>query len=161
VSDPFDELLRRLGEISDLDRASYLLSWDQETKMPPLGAAGRAEQLATLTRLSHERATAPEIGVLLDELREREESSDPESFEASLIRVTRRDYAKQRRVPSDLRAEMSRAGSLGYGAWIEARDAADFSILLPHLVRRLELTRQYVACHEPYEDPYDVLLDDH
>jgi len=161
VPDPFDELLRRLGEISDLDHASYLLAWDQETKMPPLGAPARAEQLATLARLSHQRATAPELGVLLDDLREREESSAPESFEASLIRVTRRDYAKQRRVPSDLRAEMTRAGSLGYAAWLEAREAADFLVLLPHLERRLELTRQYVACHDPYEDPYDVLLDDH
>jgi carboxypeptidase Taq len=161
VPDPFDELQRRLGEISDLDRASYLLAWDQETKMPPLGAPARAEQLATLTRIAHELATSPEIGVLLDRLREREESSDPESFEASLIRVTRRDYAKQRRVPSDLRAEMTRAGSLGYGAWLEAREAADFGLFLPHLERRLELTKQYVACHEPYEDPYDVLLDDH
>jgi carboxypeptidase Taq len=161
VSDPFDELVRRLGEISDLDHASYLLSWDQETKMPPLGAPARAEQLATLTRISHELATAPEIGVLLDRLSEREESADPESFEASLIRVARRDYAKQRRVPSDLRAEMTRAGSLGYGGWLEARDAGDFGLFLPHLERRLELMHRYLACHEPYDDPYDVLLDDH
>jgi carboxypeptidase Taq len=161
VHDPFDELLRRLGEISDLDCASYLLGWDQETKMPPLGAPARAEQLATLAGLSHKRATAPELGVLLDALRGREESSEPESFEACLIRVTRRDYAKHRRVPSELRAEMTRAGSLGYGAWLEAREAADFGILVPHLERRLELMKQYVACHEPYDDPYDVLLDDH
>jgi carboxypeptidase Taq len=161
VHDPFDDLLRRLGEISDLDCASYLLAWDQETKMPPLGAAARAEQLATLARLSHSRATAPELGVLLDALREREESSDPDSFEACLIRVTRRDYAKQCRVPSELRAEMTRAGSLGYSAWLQAREAADFGILLPHLERRLELMQQYVACHAPYDDPYDVLLDDH
>jgi carboxypeptidase Taq len=157
----FDELLRRLGEISDLQRASSLLIWDQETKMPPLGAPGRAEQLATLARVAHERATAPELGSLLDELRELEEGSEPESLEASVLRVARRDYEKRRRVPSDLRAELTRAGSLGYAAWLEARAAADFGILRPHLERRIELTREYVACHEPYEDPYDVLLDDH
>ena len=157
----FDELLRRLGEISDLERAGFLLSWDQETKMPPLGAPARAEQLATLARLAHELATAPELGALLEELRELEESSDPESFEASVIRVARRDYEKKRRVPSELRAEMTRAGSLGYVAWLEAREAADFELFRPHLERRLALTREYVACHEPFDDPYDVLLDDH
>jgi carboxypeptidase Taq len=156
----FDDLLRRLAEISDLDRAGYLLAWDQETKMPPLGAPARAEQLATLARLSHDRATAPELGSLLEELRELEESSEPESFEASVIRVARRDYEKERSVPSELRAEMTRAGSLGYAAWLEARAAADYEVFRPHLDRRLTLAREYVAFHEPYDDPYDVLLDD-
>ena len=64
----FDELLRRLGEISDLQRAGYLLGWDQETKMPPHGAPARAEQLATVARFAHDRATAPELGSLLEEL---------------------------------------------------------------------------------------------
>jgi carboxypeptidase Taq len=157
----FDELLRRLGEISDLQRATSLLVWDQETKMPTLGAPGRADQLATLARLAHDRATAPELGSLLEELRELEDSSDPESFEASVVRVARRDFEKKRRVPSDLRAEMTRAGSIGYTAWLEAREAADYEIFRPHLERRIELAREYVACHEPYDDPYDVLLDDH
>ncbi len=157
----FDEFLRRLGEISDIERAGYLLSWDQETKMPPLGAPVRAEQLATLTRLAHERWTAPELGSLLEELRELEESPERESFEASILRVTRRDYEKKRQVPSELRAEMTRAGSLGYVAWLEAREVADYTILRPHLERRLELTREYVACFAPFDDPYDVLLDDH
>ena len=156
----FDELLRRLAEISDLQRAGYLLAWDQETKMPPLGAPARAEQLATLARLAHDRATAPELGSLLEELRELEEGSEPESFEASVVRVARRDYEKERSIPSELRAEMTRAGSLGYAAWLEARAAADYEIFRPHLERRLALAREYVACHEPFDDPYDVLLDD-
>jgi carboxypeptidase Taq len=157
----FDELLRRLGEISDIERSGYLLGWDQETKMPPLGAPVRAEQVATLSRLGHERWTAPELGALLEELRELEESSQHDSFEASVLRVTRRDFEKKRHVPSELRAEMTRAGSLGYGAWLEAREAADYAILRPHLERRLELTHEYIACFPPSADPYDVLLDDH
>ncbi len=161
VASRFDELLRRLGEISDLHRAVGLLIWDQETKMPPLGAPARAEQLATLARIAHDRATTPELGLLLDELRELEESSEPESLEASVVRVARHDYAKMRRVPSDLRAEMTRAGSLAYAAWLEARAAKDYKLFRPHLERRLALTQEYVACHEPFDDPYDVLLDDH
>jgi carboxypeptidase Taq len=157
----FDALLVRLGEIFDVERSGSLLGWDEQTKMPPLGAPARAEQLATLARIGHELATAPELGSLLDELRELEESSAPESFEASIIRVARHDYEKQRRVPSELRAEMIRAGSIGYAAWLEARAAGDFEIFRPKLERRLELTKEYVACFEPYGDAYDVLLDDH
>jgi carboxypeptidase Taq len=161
VQSRFEALLWRLGQISDIERAGFLLDWDQETKMPPRGAPARAEQLATLARLAHERWTAPELGLLLEELREFEESFEPESFEASVVRVARWDYEKKRHVPSDLRAEMKRAASLGYTSWLEARAAADYELFRPHLERRIALTQEYVACHAPYDDPYDVLLDDH
>jgi carboxypeptidase Taq len=157
----FDELLRRLGTISDLERTAGLLSWDEETKMPALGAPARAEQRATISGLTHELAVAPELGLLLEDLRALEDESEPESFEASVIRVARRDYDKERRVPSELRVEMTRAGSLGYRAWLEARAAGDFELLRPHLERRLALMHEYVVCHEPFDDAYDVLLDDH
>ena len=50
----FDELSRRLGQVSDLGAAASLLSWEQETSMPPEAARVRGLQLATLAGLSHE-----------------------------------------------------------------------------------------------------------
>ena len=157
----FDELLRRLGGIDDLERIFSLLGWDQETKMPPGGADARAEQRGTLAKLVHEQATDPALGELLEELRPFGEAHPFDSFEAGVIRVTRRDYEKQRRVPAELRAESARAGALGYRAWLQAREERDYEIFRPHLERRLELMHRYVACFAPYDDPYDVLLDDH
>ncbi len=161
VNDRFQELLLRLGEISDLEKAAALLSWDEETKMPQAGADARAEQRATLNRVAHDLQIAPALGELLDELRPFEEQHEPESFEAALIRIARRDYDKAVRVPSDLRAELTRCGSHGYRAWLEAREAQDYSILLPYLRQGLELRRRYVECFEPADDPYDILLDDY
>jgi carboxypeptidase Taq len=155
-----DELKRRIGEVSDLERVNQLLFWDQQTKMPPAGAAGRAEQMATLSRLAHERFVTDEVGRLLDELRPLEDELPADSDEASLVRVTRRDWEKARRVPPELTAEMRRASSLGLGAWAEARSKSDFPLLRPHLERHLELKKRYVECFEPAEETYDVLLDD-
>ena len=129
--------------------------------MPPDGATARAEAQGTLARVAHELATAPELGELLESSRGFEAEHPRESFEASVIRVTRREYEKNRRVPADLRAEMTRAGSIGYQTWLKAREACDYEIFRPQLERLIELTREYVACHEPYDDPYDPLLDDH
>ena len=157
----FSELRRRLGEIHDLEKTAGLLAWDEETKMPPTGADARAEQRATLNRIAHELEVAPELGALLEELRPFEEEHDYESFEASLIRVARRDFEKASRVSPDLRAELTRAGSLGYSAWLHARDREDYAIMLPHLEHNLELRREYIRCFEPHGDPYDVLLDDY
>src|SRR5437764_483405 len=61
----------------------------------------------------------------------------------------------------DLRAELTRAGSLGYQAWLRAREQEDYGIMLPHLERNLELRRRYVACFEAEGDQYDVVLDDY
>src|SRR3954447_20351475 len=129
--------------------------------MPPAGAASRAEQRATLNRIAHDLQVAEDLGELFDELAGMEEELGYDSFEASLIRVGRRDYEKAVRVPSELRAELTRAGSFGYRAWLQAREQEDYSIMLPHLERNLELRKQYIACFEPEGDPYDVVLDDY
>ena len=153
-------LKERIGEIHDLDRASSLLGWDQQVKMPPGGAGVRAEQLATLERLAHEALTSDEIGRLLDELAPHEDSLDYDSDEASLIRLVRRDWEKARRVPAELRAEMTRAASLAMPVWVKARQESDFSQFLPALRSNFELRRRYVECFDDYDEPYDVLLDD-
>ena len=44
MEDKLQMLKTRLGEIQDLNRAAALLGWDQQTYMPPGGAAARAEQ---------------------------------------------------------------------------------------------------------------------
>jgi carboxypeptidase Taq len=158
----FEELRRRLAEVSDLARASAILGWDQQTMMPPRGAAGRAEELATLGRVIHERFTAPEIGRLLDELAGFEQEHPHDSFEASLVRVTRVDWEKARKVPAELRAEMSRASSLAHQVWVRARAENDFASFLPALRENLELRRRYIACFEgDYDEPYDAALDDY
>jgi carboxypeptidase Taq len=157
----YTELRERLAEVHDLDRACAVLTWDERTKMPPGGAAARADQLGTLARVKHYRLAADEVGRLLDELAGYEESLPPDSTEASLIRVARRDHQKARRVPPDLEAELARAAATGEHAWREARSQSDFGLLLPHLRRNVELRQRYVECFPDVEDPYDALLDDY
>src|SRR6478672_4711158 len=99
LTDQFADLRRRLGEIHDVEKAAGVLSWDEETKMPSSGAEARAEQRATLNRVAHELQVSPDLGELLDELRPFGEEHHYDSFEASLIRVARRDYDKAVRVP--------------------------------------------------------------
>ena len=127
--------------------------------MPPQGAAVRARQLATVSRLVHDRVVSDELGELLEELRPYEESLDYDSDEASLIRVTRRDRDKELRVPAELREEQTRAGSEAFPIWAEARRTNDFALFRPYLERNVALRREYAACFE-VDEPYDALLDD-
>jgi carboxypeptidase Taq len=161
VNGTFEALRGRLAEITDLQRTGGLLFWDQRTKMPPAGAEARAETLATIGRIAHEKFVDVELGRLLDELRTYEEGLDPETFEASLIRVARHDYEKATRVPPELTADMRRAGAMGLKAWQKARAEKDFSQLRPALDRNLELKYRYVECFPPGDETYDTLLDDY
>jgi carboxypeptidase Taq len=153
-------LRERLAEVWDISKSASILAWDQQTKMPARGAAGRAEQLATLGRIAHEKFTDAEVGRLLEQLQGFEEAHPYDSVEASLIRVTRRDWEKARRVPSELRAELTRSSSLALPVWAQARQDSDFATFLPHLRHAMELRHRYIDCFDVVDEPYDILLDD-
>jgi carboxypeptidase Taq len=153
-------LRARMAELSDLNAVGRLLFWDQQTMMPPAGAAARAERAATLSLAIHARESDPELGKLLDALDPWAAGEDPDSDDVRLIYWTRRDYEKSVRVPPELTAEMSKARALGQAAWQEARAANDFSLFRDSLQRHVELRHRYVACFEGFEHAYDALLDD-
>ena len=154
-------LRERLAEISDIQRSVGVLFWDQRVTMPPLGTPARANAVATLGKILHDRFVDDEIGSLLEALRPLEESLEHDSDDASLVRVTRRDWEKERRVPSELRTELLRAGSEGHLAWVEARKNDDFASFLPVLERNFDLKRRYIECFEWDDSPYTPLLDDY
>ena len=152
------ELLKtRMAELSDLTALGRLAAWDQRTMMPPDGGPGRGEQLATLERLAHERATADEVGEWLDAL----EGAELDGLDAEIVRVARRDFDRARRVPADLAAELERASADGQTVWQTARAAGDFAAFAPSLRRNVELAREYAACFDGATRPYDALLADY
>jgi len=143
-------LAERLGELSDLRHAGMLLAWDQQVMMPAEGGPARGEALGTISRLHHEMLVDPQLGALLDA------ATDAEPL---IARAVRRDHEVERRVPGELAAEMSRAGSDGYAAWLAAREANDYALFEPALRRNIELARRYAGCFPEAEHPYDALLD--
>ena len=157
-----NELKERVGTILDLRRVSALVGWDQQTMMPPAGNDARADQLATIDRFSHELFVSDETGKLLDQLAEHESELDSESIDAALVRVTRRDWEKARRVPPELQAELTKAEVLGVMAWAEARRNSDFEAFLPYLEKNVELKHRYLECFKDMgKSDYDILLDDY
>jgi carboxypeptidase Taq len=164
MSDDLRELKDRMAQLADLGHATALAGWDQQTMMPARGATARAESLATLARISHGLFIDDRTGSLIDGAARQLNGADPDSDDARLIALVRRNWDKARRVPAELAAERARAGSVGQEAWVHAREQRDFAAFAPYLERNLELTRRYVDCHtgrDGYECAYDVLLDDY
>ncbi len=160
MSDALARLKERLGQIQDLVAAARLLDWDQQVTMPRAGAQHRAEQRASLVGLMHELLVSGETERLLEEARPLEETLDPDSDDACLLRLVRADFEKETRVPAELRMEMARASAEAREVWVEARTASNFELFRPALERTFELRRRYVECFDDVSEPYDVLLDD-
>jgi carboxypeptidase Taq len=154
------ELKARLLEIEDIGAAAGVLGWDQATYMPAEGAGARARQIATLTRLAHQRAIDPALGRLLDELQGYAAGLPPDSDAACLIRLARRGFEKAIKVPADFVARWSAFGARSYDAWTRARPADDFATMRPLLQQALDFSRAYAELFAPFDRIADPLIDD-
>ena len=148
-----------LREVTDLQSAAAVLGWDQQTYMPPGGAGPRGRQIATLSRLAHERFVAPEVGILLDELEEHASALPPDSDDARLIRVTRRDWERDTRVPASFWSDLAEHAAESFQAWTAARPTNDFRRVAPHLERTLDLSRRYSGYFPEATHMADPLID--
>jgi carboxypeptidase Taq len=160
MQEKLERLKAILAVVADLNRASAVLGWDQQTYMPPGGVTDRGNQLSTLSSLSHSKFVSEKVGSLLEDLKPLVESLDPESDDACLIEVTDREYQKAVKVPTEYVAEWSRVTTIANSAWEEARAKDDFAHFQPHLEKIVEMRRQYADFFKPYDHVYDPLLDD-
>jgi carboxypeptidase Taq len=153
-------------EIQRINSAASVLSWDQETYMPAGGGQARAEQIAVLQGLAHQKLVSPDIEHLLSEW------IDPATGQAleqpgdlwdepsrSLLREVWRDFSRARKLPSDFVVALSRECSLAQQVWAQAKEQNKFSHFLPNLWTVLSLKREEARYLGYKDSPYDALLD--
>jgi len=170
ASKPYDELLKLLRDAATLSSVQTLLGWDQETIMPPAGAALRADQLAGMSGVTHRAWTSPRIGELLAAC---EADGAVRADEGALanVREARREFERATKLPTDLVEEMARTFSLSIDAWKDARARSDFAAMAPWLEKIVALNRrkaEFYGVPKP-TDPgagettvlYDALLDEY
>ena len=119
MDEKYTQLKTRMQEIWDLSKVQAVLSWDRQTKMPPMGAPARTRQVSTLSRIIHERSTSEDVGRLLEDLLPWMDELSFDSDEAALIRLAHREYTKQAAVPTDLVIEQAKAGGEANVAWMK------------------------------------------
>jgi carboxypeptidase Taq len=146
-----------------LTHIGALLGWDQETYMPEQAVYERAEQLALVESMAHEKAISPRIGELLDVLESTDENPGGNSGlgqeERAYLHALRRNYDRVTKLPVELVAETAREISLSQATWMEAKKNDDFAFFAPHLQKMIDLNLRKAAFIKPDASPYDVLLD--
>jgi len=157
----YQQLVAHLSEAHHLERAVAILQWDQQVKMPTGGAPQRAAQLAVLSRIAHEAFAQDKTARLLEDAEREIDGMDYDSDEASMVRVAKEDYRLASKLPAEFVAELTRATSLGRGAWIEARATNTFRTFEPQLQHIIDLTLQRAEYLGYNEHPYDALIDEY
>ncbi len=163
--DAITELKSLDHEIILLNHAVDTLRWDQETYMPEAAIAEKAEQVALLQGLVHDRVTSSRQGALFAQagVTERNKAAPPGPDDASraFLREAYRRYSKQVKTPKALVEELAKTQSLAQAEWIKARRASDFALFQPYMEKLVELLKKYSSCQGYTDQVYDPLLDEY
>jgi carboxypeptidase Taq len=158
--------MTRLLEIQRINSAASVLSWDQETNMPAGGGAARAEQIAVLQGIAHQKLVSEELAALLhrwiDPATGQPIEVGADGWDApstSLLREVWRDFSRAKKLPSDFVIRLSRECSLAQQTWTEAREDNDFKTFLPHVESLVAMKREEAGYLGYKVSPYDALLD--
>lgn len=143
-------------KITDVNLAAGVLHWDQEVNMPPKGAAFRAQQLATLSEISHGFSVDADYGKLLEEL---DGDSKLSEDERRNIELSLKAFRKSQKYTAEFVKNHSISVSEAFQAWDKAKKENDFSIFQPKLEKLVKLKREECEILGYSEHPYDALLD--
>ncbi|MGB1317755.1 MAG: hypothetical protein ACPG5W_06095, partial [Flavobacteriales bacterium] len=155
--DKYTQYKESLSEISDIAHATGLLHWDLETYMPAKGHARRAQQIGTLSKVAHMKATDPELKKLVDELAE---NLPNDAKQASNIKHTAKDLKRKTLFDAKFVEDMSRATSEAFFHWQKAKEENDFGLYAPYLQKVIDLKRKEAEIVGYDAHPYDALCDE-
>jgi carboxypeptidase Taq len=150
-------LRAEIAELIHLDQTIALMEWDQETKLAPGGRGQRAEQMATLEAIRHNRLVSDRLGDLIEEA-----SLDAEG-DAELAReilLLKRERKGALTLPEELVRHYANAKSQAISAWEEARVKDDFGLFAVPFAQLLGLVRERAECLAAGREVYDALLDE-
>ena len=153
----YERVMEIYREASDLYGALALMGWDQETYMPPKGAASRGRQLATISGLVHERLTSDEMRTEIGHARSESLTLD----EDVNIREIARHSDRAVKIPVTLVKELAETSSAAIGVWIKARKENDFPAFAPWVGKLVTLQRETAEAVGYEDEPYDALLDEY
>ncbi len=154
----YNEYMVSMHSIADVRYASAVLQWDQETYLPPKGAAIRGQQIATLSEIAHKLFTDEKLGALLQELYSR---NDLQPAEKRNVELTLEDYERQKKFDASFVRKLTETINKSFHSWIEARKANDFSLFANDLSELVTLKKQEAELLGYSQHPYDALLNDH
>jgi len=123
----YTQLTAHLRSTSVLASISGILEWDQQVLMPSGASDLRSSQLSVLAGMTHDRATDPKIGTILNSL-EKDGLVGLNDWEKANVREAKREYFRQVKVPKELVEKLKGLQSQGYTTWVSKMNHCSFFV---------------------------------
>ncbi len=159
-----------LRETQLLGSIHSALYWDQNTAMPPNGAAWRGDQLSFLAKSLHERQSNQVFEELLCEAQEefKYDCCNEKIGQKEIVQKQRNldllyeQLNRQKKLDPALISELASAQTNGYALWQQAKLSSDFQIFAPALKKLIALRREQArqlneprSCWETLAQPFE------
>lgn len=154
----YNDYKATMQKVADVRFSNAVLQWDQETYLPPKGAAFRGRQISTLSEIAHELFSAESFGNLLEELHG---TNDLGENEKRNIELSFEDYRKNKKYSSAFVRQLSEQVNKSFHAWIAARKQNDFTVFRDALSGLVELKKKEAEILGYDHHPYNALLDEY
>ena len=129
------EIFREASLSSDI---AGILHWDMSTMMPSNSRNQRAEQLAYLSKITHDKVSSDKVRDLILEAKH-EELNQNDIYN---LREIEREHKLTSSLPSDLVQQISKTAAKCEGEWQEARKNSNFNLLKNTLSELINLTKE-------------------
>ncbi|MBQ6809363.1 MAG: carboxypeptidase M32 [Clostridia bacterium] len=160
------ELNEALAKLNELQMkmyayrtASSALYLDGVTVAPKETSAGRGVALGILAGEEHKLFSDPEVGKLLDFLKEKNAELDP--VIARQVELLSRSYAQLSRIPMDEYVEYAQLTNDAGDAWHKAKETSDFQLFRPYLEKLVAFNIKFAGYYDSTKKPYDALLNEY
>ncbi len=162
ISAKYELLTQKLREINHLEGIAGLLGWDEMVMLPEGSSECRGAQKETLAGVIYDKRTSSELGALITACSATEGASSLSPVARANVRNASRAYVRDTSLPKALVQQMAALETTGYGAWVAARKASDFSLFQPALQQWVDANISKAKFINPTAArPYDVLLDEY
>lgn len=158
-----EQLIQEIKTVAKLQGVTAVLHWDQETNMPAGGGEARADQIALLESLAHEKLIGESISKPLGNLVDMgsgEPDPNLDAEEQRLVREIWKDYHRASALPTKFVEELAKTTSRAQQVWADARRKKRFEDFAPILEKLVALKFKEIGYRGQKDTPYDTLLDE-
>lgn len=157
-SPEFRKFQKYLHDLSHISSALALVTWDQAVNMPNKGVHHRADTIATLSGILHEKFLSKEFVQLLKKLKKAHDQNELSPDQSATVRETWRTYELENKLPLEFVKEEGKTIGEASSKWEEAKRKSDFTIFAPYLEKLVVLARKKAEFRGYKKSPYDALL---
>ena len=159
VQQAIDALDKHQQTLAAYNHAIGVVYLDASTAAPKGTWEGRGRTMATLSEITYNLETSPEVGEMLTYLEAHMEELT--AIQKRQVEVLRKSYDQTKKIPAEEYIAYSVLMNDAQAVWAKAKNEDDFASFAPYLEKIMDYNRKFAGYYNPDMEPYDALLNEY